>query len=96
MGTAPATCNTANNDFTYSPSDDNWSALESAGCVFLPAAGYRNGTSVYNVGSTGDYWSSTANGTGYACYMYFSLSSVTPASDNDRSHGRSVRLVRPV
>ena len=28
-------------------------------CIFLPAAGSRNGSSLYNGGSYGDYWSST-------------------------------------
>jgi hypothetical protein len=27
--------------------------------IFLPAAGYRDGTDVYSVGSLGDYWSSS-------------------------------------
>lgn len=76
----------------YAGSD--WSTFEAAGCVFLPAAGYRSGSSVYGVGSFGLYWSSTPNGTNYACYLDFYSSSVFPASFNDRCYGYSVRLVQ--
>ena len=73
-----------------------WTALEAKGCVFLPAAGYRNGASVNDVGSYGYYWSSTANGTDGAYGVYFSSGDVYPAYDNGRYDGFSVRLVRPV
>lgn len=76
----------------YSGSD--WSDFESAGCVFLPAAGRRNGTSVYSVGTYGGYWSSTAHGTGIAYDVYFYSDSVDPAKDYERVYGFSVRLVR--
>ncbi|MBQ6068843.1 MAG: hypothetical protein IJK84_05005 [Bacteroidales bacterium] len=36
-----------------------WALMEAAGAVFLPTAGYRYGTSVYDVGNTGIYWPST-------------------------------------
>lgn len=36
-----------------------WLSMENAGAVFLPAAGYRSGTSVYDLGTEGRYWSST-------------------------------------
>lgn len=41
--------------------------------IFLPAAGSRLGTSSYNVGSNGDYWSSTPNEDDdyYAFNLYF-------------------------
>ena len=73
-----------------------WTALEAKGCVFLPAAGYRDGTSVYYVGSYGYYWSSTAYGAGRAYDVYFDSGGVYPASDGSRLDGFSVRLVRPV
>ena len=38
-----------------------WESLECDGAVFLPAAGYRNGTAVYDAGSYGVYWSSTSS-----------------------------------
>ena len=76
-------------------SGSNWSAFESTGCVFLPAAGNRIGTSVNEVGSWGCYWSSTADGTNYAHYARDS-GYLTPAGSMDRRDGYSVRLVRPV
>ena len=60
----------------------------------LPAAGYRNGTSVNNVGSNGNYWSSTPNGSNNAYNLNFNASNVNPANNNNRYNGRSVRLVQ--
>ena len=78
----------------------NWSTFESAGCVFLPAAGWRGGSSVNSVGSYGAYWSSTAYDTNNARHLSFSSNSgvntVNPTSYNGRSSGYSVRLVCPV
>lgn len=39
-----------------------WSALAAKGCVFLPAAGRRNGTAMNGVGTGGYYWSSSPGG----------------------------------
>lgn len=44
------------NFYTYS----EWAQMEAAGAVFLPAAGYRDGAVVWNVGSHGNYWSSSS------------------------------------
>ena len=74
----------------------NWSTFESAGCVFLPAAGGRDGASVFDVGSVGYYWSSTAAGSSYAYGVRFLSGSVSPANSDYRRVGFSVRLVRPV
>ena len=38
---------------------DEFATLEAAGCVFLPAAGFRSGGNTYNVGSQGYYLTST-------------------------------------
>ena len=74
-----------------------WGKMESAGCVFLPAAGYRVGDSVYYVGENGYYWSSTAKDTRYAYYVDFNSNRLN-ADDYyfSRSYGCSVRLVRDV
>ena len=80
-------------------SSSDWSSkLESHGCVFLPAAGYREGSSVRFDGSYGDYWSSTAHGSDadYAHDVYFESDNVSPAYTYDRYYGFSVRLVRDV
>ena len=76
---------------TIDPSD--WATLEAAGCVFLPAAGYRNGSSVSGVGSYGGYWSSTYSYSYYAYRVYFNSAYVNPSSYDGRCRGYSVRLV---
>lgn len=75
-----------------------WTALAAKGCVFLPAAGYRNGTSVSNVGSNGHYWSSSPNASNVsgAYYVGFLSGSLGPAYGSLRYRGYSVRLVRQV
>ena len=79
-----------------------WTHLEGLGCVFLPAACYRMGTTIGSVGTGGRYCSSTADpGSASVAYqMYFGASSyggtVNFAGGGDRYLGRSVRLVREV
>ena len=73
-----------------------FAALEEAGVVFLPAAGYRNDASVSYVGCYGYYWSSTAKSSTSAYYLSFFSSSLNPASNNNCNFGRSVRLVTEV
>ena len=75
----------------------NWNTFEAAGCVFLPAAGYRSGDSVGDVGNYGIYWSSTADdGEDYAYYADFDSGYLGAGYYNDRYNGSSVRLVRQV
>ena len=62
--------------------------------IFLPAAGNRFGTLLYDAGSYGDYWSSSLN-TGYtsaAWYVYFDSANVS-RYDYYRYYGFSVRPV---
>ena len=40
----------------------SWDKMEAAGAVFLPAAGYRVGTTTYKLGEGGFYWPFTADG----------------------------------
>ena len=49
---------------------EQWSKLESAGAVFLPAAGLRFLSNVYYVQSYGNYWSATEYYSDYAYYAY--------------------------
>lgn len=73
-----------------------WSLLEQQGAVFLPAAGYRNGTSVDNLGPYGRYWSSTYNSSSYAYILTFHSYNVTAMNSlGRRFYGYSVRLVCP-
>ena len=62
--------------------------------IFLPAAGDRNGTDVYNVGSLGYYWSSSASGYYDANYLDFGSYGVDANYCDYRGYGQSVRLVR--
>ena len=75
-------------------SDANWTAMETAGAVFLPAAGGRKGTTVNNPGSSGGYWSSTPNSDILAYRLVFRESNVNPANPSNRCYGYSVRLVQ--
>lgn len=70
-----------------------WELMESAGAVFLPAAGSRDGTEVYGVSSSGRYWSATRLYTYLAYYLDFHSSYLCPWCDNQRDEGCSVRLV---
>lgn len=77
----------------YSASD--FALMQTAGAVFLPAAGYRKGTSVYYVGSDGNYWSASYNGSYDACDVGFCDSNLGANSyPGLRYGGQSVRLVR--
>ena len=72
-----------------------WTALAAKGCVFLPAAGERGGTTVSYSGTTGRYWSSSPNGsdTATALYLLFHWNAFVPIDSNSRRAGCSVRLV---
>ena len=62
--------------------------------IFLPAAGYRQGTTLYYAGSYGNYWSSmpSESNTYHTWYLYFD--SVYRYMDLARRYGG--RSVRPV
>jgi hypothetical protein len=87
-----------------SPSDfatictlDQWNALAAKGCVFLPGSGYRAGSSIQNIISHDvDYWSSSlnVNDNTKAHGIYYDKDFQNPATNNPRSDGRLVRLVR--
>lgn len=73
--------------------------LEANGAVFLPAAGYRSGTSASYVGGRGYYWSAYYNHAFGGIYGYYTdfengTISTTNESGFTRQHGFSVRLVR--
>ena len=79
------------NNYTLS----EWSVMEANGAVFLPAAGYRNGTDVTSVSSFGDYWSSSANGSTIGYHLHYA-SGDADTGNGGRYRGHSVRLVKDV
>lgn len=86
--------NSAGADFTSNTiTSTQWTTLEEAGAVFLPAAGNRDGTSVNGVGSNGSYWSASHYYSRYVYSVYFSDMFLHPFGDYSR-RGVSVRLVR--
>ena len=96
-GTVPASVNTANAEFgTNTWTAAQWTAMETAGAVFLPVTGERSGTSVSYAVSSARYWSSTAYSDVDAYYVSFNSSNLSPADGGSRFNGHSVRLVRPV
>ena len=95
MGTKPTNFdNTTDNDIAYTVA--NFTAMQNAGIVILPAAGYRDGSSWYNVGINGNYWSSTAYLTSYAYYLHFYSSDVRVSYVTKSNSYFSVRLVQNV
>ena len=80
--------------------------MEAAGCVFLPAAGYRyydfgrvSEVVIYFVVGNGSYWSCTAGGESFPkeAYMLDIADEVLDATAHrGRNQGFSVRLVREV
>ena len=70
-----------------------WSKLEAAGAVFLPAAGSRDGSTVRSVQGGGYYWSATERGSYFAGCHYF-YSGEASMYDYNCTYGLSVRLVK--
>ena len=64
--------------------------------IFLPAAGYVNGTSFTEVGSCGRYWSGTAGTTSYAYFLRFKSDQILAQPNYYRYFGLPVRPVRLV
>ncbi|MCQ2296727.1 MAG: hypothetical protein MJZ45_04955 [Bacteroidales bacterium] len=68
----------------------SWADMEAAGAVFLPAAGWRYGTELRDVGVCGEYWSSDC-----VCLMGFNGGDMYYHLDYySRYYGLSVRLVQ--
>ncbi len=75
---------------------DQWSKLEAAGAVFLPAAGIRIGADTYSEQYFGRYWSATEYSE--MCPYNFRIFADRAHLDNRdyRDSGHSVRLVKDV
>ncbi len=76
----------------------DWTVLQEAGVVFLPAAGIRvEGTQIAYIHSGGVYWASNPNSEDMAYTMYFFYEGKDRDIDaNNREYGASVRLVRNI
>ena len=76
-------------------SAEDWTnTMEPNGAVFLPAAGWRTGTSVSGLGNLGCYWTTTC-GSGSPYYVRIAYSALDSGTDFSY-YGHSVRLVSPV
>ena len=85
--------NYGSNTYTLS----QWTAMEEAWAVFLPAAGSRFSKNVSEVNQNGYYWSAThAEEDGKAHYIYFRSNGYSVSGATSVSCGYSVRLVRDV
>lgn len=93
-------CNEAGDKYYaqhQSISEEQWLLMESAGAVFLPAAGYRYEKDVLFVGSVGRYWSSTPSiETNAAAALFFYSIELMPHNFDNRCRGLSVRLVKDI
>ena len=74
---------------------NQWSKLEAAGAIFLPAAGSRYSNSVNNVQYLGRYWSATECNNNQTYYTDFDHSEVI-MNNFYRYIGNSVRLVKDI
>ena len=72
--------------------NDEWPAMEEAGCVFLPCAGYRSGNNTQSVGNSGQYWAASRYSSKTAKYVKFS--DMTQLQNGFRCTGRAVRLAK--
>lgn len=76
----------------YSENIISQETIDNNGLLFLPAAGYRNATSLSSVGSIGIYWSTTSSSATNAYHVYFYTPNFSSANSNARYNGFSVRL----
>ena len=97
-GTEPQTFNTYSENWNgknYSAAE--FAVLQNNGCVFLPAAGYRNGNFgsavVDFVGDIGYYWSASPLDGSLAYDLDFLSVTVRPDYNDARNMAQSVRLV---
>ena len=99
MGTAPVV-NSLTSDFNTSSAYTlaQFEAMESAGVVFLPAAGQCNNNGNFNYVAHGYYWSADllSESSAHAHMLDFRSGSIGVSSGYRRYDGYSVRLVKDV
>ena len=68
--------------------------METAGAVFFPGAGYREGKTVYNT-RVGVYWTTTKGEEDYSAQCFFAGNGYSNGlAEAERHYGLSVRLVQ--
>ena len=100
--TTPTGINALTNDFTVNNYDvAAWTQMENVGCIFLPAAGCRNGTEYTNTDRyvAGKYWSSTPHSSQAYNAYFLNFTNGTGTTSvivqaGARYYGYSVRLVK--
>lgn len=80
--------NSKGNDYDL----EAWKKLEVRGAVFLPEAGYRNGTDINGTNSMGKYWTSATSSSSMANCLKITEGSYNTTGESKYS-GLSVRLV---
>ena len=89
----PVNINTESASFSSNViSTTNWARMEEAGCVLIPGAGFRQGTSVSDAGSVGYYWTTSHNDAFYSTEFNIKSSAISNSTFG-RQIGCSVRLV---
>ena len=82
--------NSSENNFSHNTySIGQWETMETAGAVFLPAAGSRETKAISNVNNNGDYWTSTEWKN-----LYFTPKYLRASSHSGTRFGYAVRLVQ--
>lgn len=96
--TLPSGCSfTAGTGSGYSTNTytlEQWDLMETAGAIFLPSAGKRNGTTVSETPDAGYYWTATHASSMNCNAMKFTNSSVSAGVGTSRATGCAVRLVK--
>ena len=92
----PGTGSTPSTSYNVTISDADWQRMETAGCVFLPAGGYRQGSTITGAGSEAFYWSSSCLNDTQACGLRFSATGLWPSHIINRYTGGMVRLVKKI
>ncbi len=78
------------NSFTF----DQWTLMETAGAIFLPAAGNERDGQVSGQGLAGYYWSSSPYDNLGAWNIAFHEAGIGTVYGHNRAHGYSIRLVQ--
>lgn len=88
--------NMASDNYEHNTFDKNqWAKMETAGAIFLPAAGYRKGLEIEEINEYGAYWTSSGRDDDFAYRCIFYSSMLSPGGSNiTYYYGYSVRLVQ--